>query len=65
MKLFFTVLANIALLLTAGFCLFGFLASAESSSFFVWRIIYAVTGLLCLVGVGVLSFRLLKSKAQP
>ena len=58
MKLIFAIFGSLILLAVAAFCLFGFLATFEpttnTTQFMVFRIGYIVIGLGCLIGVGLL-----------
>lgn len=49
------IIAALALLAVAGFCLFGFLATYEPPGWPVLRVAYAVAGAGCLVGAGLLA----------
>jgi len=61
MKPFVAILGTLLLLAVGAFCLFGFLAIFEpttnTAQFMMFRIGYSVTGLGCLVGVGLLIAR--------
>lgn len=51
------IIAGLAIMPLAGFCLFGFAASFEPGDFHVvWRVIYAVVFLVCLAALGRLVF---------
>ena len=54
MKLILTVVGSILLLAIVAFCLFGFLATFETTDrpgmFVAFRVGYAVVGISCLVG---------------
>jgi len=55
MKFLVAALGSLLLLAVAAFCVFGFLATFEpTSNAMVFRIVYTVIGLGCLVGVGFL-----------
>ena len=55
MKLLVAVAGSLLLLAVAAFCVFGFLATFEpTDNTLAFRIGYAVIGLGCLVGAGVL-----------
>jgi hypothetical protein len=58
MKLLFAILVSLLLLAIAAFCVFGFMATFEptdrTAEFLAFRSGYALVGVGCLVGVGVL-----------
>jgi len=58
MKLLVAILGSLILLAVAAFCGFGFLATFEptdnAAQFMAFRIGYAVIGLGCSIGVGIL-----------
>lgn len=66
MKLLATIFVSLLLLSVVAFCVFGFLATFEptdrTAEFLAFRIGYAVIGIGCLVGVGML---LVKAIRQP
>ena len=64
MKLFVAILGSLLLLAIAAFCGFGFLATFEPTDdvtqFMAFRIGYAVIGLGCLIGIGILIAKALR-----
>ena len=64
MKLFIAILASLFLLAIAAFCVFGFMATFEPTDrtvqFMAFRIGYAMVGVSCLVGAGLLLVNALR-----
>lgn len=58
MKLFVVIVGSLLLLAVAAFCLFGFMATFEPTDrtvqFMAFRIGYAVVGVACIIGMGIL-----------
>ena len=64
MKLLVATLSSLLLLAVTAFCGFGFLATFEPTDnvtqFMAFRIGYAVIGLGCLIGIGILIAKALR-----
>ena len=58
MRQLWRIVVGVLLLLVAGFCVFGFLASSEAGSdAWCFKTIYGVVGIGCLATAGWLFFR--------
>lgn len=69
MRLLVTILASLLLLAVAAFCLFGFMATFEptdrTAEFWAFRIGYAVVGVGCLIGLGVMLVKTVGKPNEP
>ena len=69
MKLLVTILASLFLLAVFAFCVFGFMATFEptdrTAEFFAFRIGYAVVGVGCVIGLGVLLVKAMGKPNEP
>jgi hypothetical protein len=68
MKLLVATLGSLLLLALAVFCAFGFMATfepaARTAEFLAFRIGYAVIGIGCLVGAGVLLVKAMRKRDE-
>jgi hypothetical protein len=64
MKLFVAIFGSLLLLAVAAFCVFGFMATFEPTDrtvqFMAFRIGYALIGVACVLGIGILFANLIR-----